>query len=146
MINSKIGLTRFTDILKRPLLIAAPRSSSGTAPGSASNAASFETTSPLSYSSKSFFFCRSYKKFYVKQVDRIVGTIFDFYTGANALKNDSASSPYEQVIEMQKQKITELQHQLCDYTQSSNSSRLAIGNADNVLITPAVTVSVAEQT
>jgi chromosome segregation ATPase len=91
MIDGRIGLNRFTDILKRPLAKRAPSKGTTTDAGHAA----------------SFFISAAFEAFYQRQVDAIRAGIFEFYTGsAGAAPGDAMQ---QQLIEMQKDRIAELE-------------------------------------
>lgn len=85
MIDSRIGLSRFTELLKRPLL--------------AQQAASF---APL-------FVSDGFRAFYSRQFEAIKNGIISFYAGGSS---SLAGSPQQQVIDMQQAKIEELEKAL----------------------------------
>ena len=58
------------------------------------------------------FFCQSYQTFYENQVDLIKKGIFDFYSGLGSTVKGSDESQLNQIIEMQKDRITELEMKL----------------------------------
>jgi hypothetical protein len=115
MIDTRIGLQRFTDILKRPLQPA-------------------NDTSLASY----FFRSSGFKKFYESQVALIRKDIFEHYAGSGrsseAAGSTSAAS-YEQIIEMQREKIDELERLLASASVASNPIKISnsISNANDEL-------------
>ena len=58
------------------------------------------------------FFCQSFQTFYENQVDLIKKGIFDFYSGLGNVVKGSDESPLNQIIEMQKDRIMELEMKL----------------------------------
>ena len=58
------------------------------------------------------FFCQSFQNFYENQVDLIKKGIFDFYSGLGNVVKGSDESPLNQIIEMQKDRIMELEMKL----------------------------------
>jgi hypothetical protein len=87
MIDSRIGLSRFTESLKKALL---PSQSS--------------TYSQL-------FVSEGFKAFYIKQFEAIKNGIISFYAGSST-SSSLSNSPQQQVIEMQQLRIAELEHAL----------------------------------
>ena len=110
MIDSKIGLTRFTDILKRPIL----------------NMASINRIVGINNlgMSSDIFFTKGFRAFYETQIESIRSGIFDFYAGENTSVTDSA---HLQIIEMQKEKIFELESQI-QLLQTNQSINQINGN------------------
>mmetsp|Transcript_17076 Transcript_17076/g.23468 ORF Transcript_17076/g.23468 Transcript_17076/m.23468 type:complete len:534 (-) Transcript_17076:124-1725(-) len=82
MIDSRIGFSRFTDLLKKPLISA--------------NSSLYVD----------FFISSGFRIFYEKQLESIRNGIIEFYAGGSS---NTANSAQQQVIEMQQQKIAELE-------------------------------------
>lgn len=115
MIDNRVGLTRFNEIVRRPL---SSRTSQGQALAS------------------ELFVSKGFKSFYINQIELIRSSIFSFYT------NDTTTeSPLAQIINMQKEKILELENNLkflnnnngdsnngnCD----KNNDKISINNDNN---------------
>ena len=97
MIDSRIGLSRFTESLKKALL---PSQSA--------------TYSQL-------FVSEGFKAFYVKQFEAIKNGIISFYAGSSSSSSSLSNSPQQQVIEMQQLRIAELEQAL---TAAENTAKL----------------------
>lgn len=96
VIDTKIGLTRFNELLRRPLksthiAINSTNSSSG---GSSSSGDIADQ----------FFFSAGYEEFYRSQVECIKSSIFTFYSGAD--------EGMKSIMESQEQRIAELESML----------------------------------
>jgi chromosome segregation ATPase len=107
MIDGRIGLNRFTDILKRPLAKRAPSKGTTTDAGHAA----------------SFFISAAFDAFYQRQVDAIRAGIFEFYTGsAGAAPGDAMQ---QQLIEMQKDRIAELETLVAELGSGTSGAALS---------------------
>lgn len=129
MIDSRVGLQRFTNILKRPL----QRVMASDNP----TAMSRDSSSPISFT----FYSASFHKFYESQVELIRKELFNYFTGGvgkavdpsqgNQTIDPEVVSSYEQLISLQKMKIEELEGQIDHLTASNGSvSRLSDGKRD----------------
>lgn len=96
MIDSRIGLTRFMEILKRPVL-----SQVATSPQSSASLAS------------DIFFTKGFKAFYDSQLEQIRAGIYNHY-GVSRSETDKDSA-YQQVIQMQLVTIAELEEKLRNF-------------------------------
>lgn len=68
------------------------------------------------------FFCQSFRTFYENQIDLIRKGIFDFYSGlGRSLGEEEEQSPLTQIIEMQKDRILELERKL-EFSPSSQEN------------------------
>lgn len=90
MIDGRIGLTRFSDILKRPLVLTP-----------ASAAVHTE-----------LFLSPSFKIFYESKVDLVRRSLFDYYASSGNSTDNSEKTPEQQIIDLQKNHITELESEL----------------------------------
>ena len=97
MIDAKIGLSRFSELLKRPMA----KTSRGEAPAACPP--------------EDLFFTDSYKRFYVRQIDSIRSAIFEFYSGSAPGGGGSSLTAEGQVIKMQKETIAQLEEALRQY-------------------------------
>ena len=97
MIEGRVGLSRFADILKRPMV---PREKQ---------------------LREELFFSSSFKIFYETTVDLIRRNLFDFYasSGTTNLENGQKSAEL-QIIDMQKAHIAELEQKLENIQRSGN--------------------------
>merc|ERR1711871_524275 len=97
MIEGRVGLSRFADILKRPMV---PREKQ---------------------LREELFFSSSFEIFYETTVDLIRGNLFDFYasSGTTNLENGQKSAEL-QIIDMQKAHIAELEQKLENIQRSGN--------------------------
>lgn len=93
MIDSRIGLNRFTDILKKPLAA--------------------KSNKDVGANHAALFISPDFLAFYQKQVEAIRAGIFEFYTGGASTAVGDAMQ--QQVIDMQKEKIAELEHKLSQH-------------------------------
>ena len=112
MIDSRIGLTRFTDILKRPLM---PPQKSGT----------------TSSDSAILFFSASFQKFYEERVTAIRHAIFDFYSAGPGGIN-GGDSQERQIISIQTQQIANLEKQINELLQNKSSNGVAINQLNAI--------------
>ena len=104
MIESRVGLSRFADILKRPM---APREKQ---------------------LRRELFFSTSFKTFYENYVDLIRRNLFDFYASSGATNPERGQkSPEQQIIDMQKAHIVELEKKLENHQQNRSTN----GTEDN---------------
>eukprot|EP01038_Epipyxis_sp_PR26KG_P004912 gene4912-6875_t len=103
MIDSKIGLSRFSELLKKPITVTNNK-----------NQALF---SPL-------FISDGFKQFYEAQVELIKSNIFEYYTGS--IDSKQIDSAHQTLIEMQKQRIVELEAMI-----GNNNINDAIANSNN---------------
>jgi chromosome segregation ATPase len=90
MIDGRIGLTRFSDILKRPLVLT---------PASAA----VQTE---------LFLSPSFKTFYESKIDLIRRSLFDYYASSGSSTENSEKTPEQQIIDLQKNHISELESEL----------------------------------
>lgn len=128
MIDSRIGLNRFTDILKKPV------------------ASRGHKDAAASYSA--LFISPDFLVFYQKQVEAIRAGIFEFYTGgASSAVGDVMQ---QQIIDMQKEKIAELEQKLAELagnapnmTEKSDSSTVSAADVA-AAVEAAVTATAAE--
>lgn len=111
MIESRIGITRFTDILKRPF-------------SHFSSRPSWDSGS----SGAEWFYCASFKQFYEVQVESIKHSLYEFYAGSGE-NLVAEKSPEQQIIQMQKQTITELELKI-----ASISAGAGVGGVETDLL------------
>ena len=118
MIDSRIGLSRFTDILKKPL---------------STRSTTMKDSSMHSYSS--FFITPDFRIFYQNQVDAIRAGIFEYYTGTGSGDSSAAmgDAMQQQLIGMQKERIVELEQQIAVLKgqNSTASDSTTTGSSDN---------------
>ena len=105
MIDSRIGLSRFTESLKKALL-----------PSQAS------TYSQL-------FVSDGFKAFYIKQFEAIKTGIISFYAGSSS--SSLSDSPQQQVIEMQQLRIAELEQALSVAENNAKLTSQQTANSSN---------------
>lgn len=96
MIDGRIGLPRFTELLKLPL---GQRTSKSSTLGS-------------------LFFLPSFRRFYERLVDAVMQSLFEHYSG----NLDASSSSEKQIIAIQQSRIAELEAALADKRTSSPPS------------------------
>lgn len=107
MIDSRIGLQRFNDILKRPL----------------------STTSNSGNSNRflkrhEFLFSNGFQSFYTLQIDIIRKGILLYYTSPTNSVGDSSLAPPEDIIQIQSARILDLESKLLQLTSADNSISL----------------------
>jgi chromosome segregation ATPase len=145
MIDSKIGLSRFNDLLKRPLgstrgggggggmTLTGP--SSNTTIGGKTNSFTGSTTNSSfpSPSPEDLFFIDSFRIFYLKQIEQIRSAIFDFYSGvgggSSGVGGEVELSPEGKIIQMQKEMIQKLELEL--QGSGEGSGQLSNGTQPN---------------
>lgn len=106
MIDGKIGLSRFSELLKRPLI--PYRQNFG----------------GINYNT--FFISKGYRKFYEAQVEIIRGGIYEFYAGSAAA--GGVDSVHQQIIALQNEKITELESKLESLQYNTNDDHNSLVN------------------
>lgn len=98
VIDTRIGLTRFNELLRRPLKSTHTAiNSTNTSSGGSSSSSSGDVTDQ-------FFFSVGYEEFYRSQVECIRSSIFSFYSGAD--------EGMKCIMERQEQRIAELESML----------------------------------
>ena len=97
MIDNRIGLTRFTEILKRPLTTQIP-----------------SITSEI-------FFSSSFRTFYESKAELVRRSLFDFYASNGQNIENAESSPELQIILMQKKHISDLEKKIENLTLSDGN-------------------------
>jgi hypothetical protein len=97
VIDTRIGLTRFNELLRRPL------KSTHTAMNS-TNSSSGGSCNSSGDIADQFFFSAGYEEFYRSQVECIKSSIFTFYSGAD--------EGMKSIMESQEQRIAELESML----------------------------------
>ncbi|RYH30491.1 hypothetical protein EON65_04975 [archaeon] len=95
MIDSKVGLNRFTEILKRPAMVAKKQHTD---------------ICNLHQYGNYFAAIDSFKDFFLTQAEAIKIAIFELYSGVDT--SDGTDSVHQQVILMQQEKIKELEGKL----------------------------------
>lgn len=100
VIDTRIGLTRFNELLRRPLKSThtAMNSTNSSSGGSGSSSGSSGDIADQ------FFFSAGYEEFYRSQVESIKSSIFTFYSGAD--------EGMKSIMESQEQRIAELESML----------------------------------
>jgi chromosome segregation ATPase len=99
VIDSKIGLNRFTETLKKPLL----------------------TSRKPTTSVDNFFFIPDFRAFYETQVQNVKDVIFEMYSGVDG-NTSGVEGLHLQMINLQKAKIQELEEKLRDLQGKAGSS------------------------
>jgi chromosome segregation ATPase len=103
MIDSKIGLSRFSDLIKLPTLVKPARQQNS------------ENGNYFSFSDDpdDIYFVEAYETFYKGQVHAIKKAIYDFYSGCGdeGVENDNLSAEAK-IIKMQTETISELEMEL----------------------------------
>ena len=107
MIDSRIGLNRFTDLLRRPIK------------------AKGATLKSLS---GALFITPGYKVFYEKQVDMIVAGIFEFYSGDASVGDAGSTFVEKEIIDSQNKVICELREQIAALESNANSATISTVN------------------
>eukprot|EP01041_Mallomonas_annulata_P003424 gene3424-6795_t len=124
MIDSRIGLTRFTDMLKRPLQNQGKSSLSSSAAGGGGG------TGGGSNLENEIFFSQSFKVFYEEQIAAIRQCIFDFYSTGT----QGGDSPESQLIRLQKDEIMKLENQIQEMISGDeNSLQFKLQEADKTI-------------
>jgi hypothetical protein len=109
MIESRIGLTRFNELLKLPL--------------KKSNSKSTGVQNDLD---SNLFFGNGFKTFYESNVELIKNGIFQSYVGMiDGLNGNFNDAPLKQILQMQKEKITELELRINSGLTIINESSLS---------------------
>lgn len=106
VIDSRIGLNRFTETLKKPLITVTRKPTAAAVGGSA-----HATAEP-------FFFLPEFRAFYETQVQNVKDVIFEMYSGVGGHVTGMEGA-HLQVITVQKAKIQELEEKLRDYQQAA---------------------------
>jgi hypothetical protein len=99
MIDTRIGLARFTDILRKPFNY---------------NKVDVQLVKKLTVD---LYVSPGYKKYYEQHVEAIRNRLFEFYTGGNNETDSDKDSPLHQIIYIQKNKISELEYKLSQLNQ-----------------------------
>lgn len=115
LIDSKVGLSRFSDILKRGKSDLTSRDIKEDARSTSIN------------------YCPTYKAFYEEKVEAIRSAIFNFYAGVSGGESKSGNSAESQVIQMQKDHIAQLEEQLKEQMMSQvKQGTLTNSNQDSI--------------
>jgi chromosome segregation ATPase len=115
MIDAKIGLSRFSDLIKIPTAVTSLSARQHHSDGA--NNFSF------SDSPEDVYFVEAYQKFYKSQVRIIKTAIYSFYSGSgNASIEDDSTSSETKIIKMQIETIAELELELKRAQSSPNSA------------------------
>lgn len=121
VIDTRIGLTRFNELLRRPL------KSTHTAINSTNSSSGGGSSSSSGDITDQFFFSAGYEEFYRSQVECIKSSIFSFYSGADG--------GMKSIMESQEQRIAELESMLVLSKVSpsigSGGDKSIVGDASN---------------
>lgn len=103
MIDSRIGLNRFTETLKKPLIAMSKKS-------------------PSANLYEGLFHLPGFKAFYETQVESIRNIIFELYSGPTSGVGNGQDSAHSQVIALQQEKIKELEDKVEGLNRQLSSS------------------------
>ena len=118
MIDSRIGINRFTEILNKPIV-----------------ARTMHKAVAQSYAS--LFISPDFFQFHQKQVKAIQSGMFEVYMGAGGVSTGNmGDSMQQQLIEMQKEKIAQLEAQLSRAQNGSDVAMNGSHHADVLSIVP----------